>query len=51
MRDVIELTVKKGRKAENVPSGSVMVDGIGDIDDIVLKDRKTLSQDGLVVAV
>ncbi len=49
--DVIELTVKKGRKAENVPSGSVMVDGIGDIDDIVLKDRKTLSQDGLVVAV
>ncbi len=49
--DVIELTVKKGRKAESVPSGSVMVDGIGDIDDIVLKDRKTLSQDGLVVAV
>lgn len=49
--DVIELTVKKGRKAETVTAGSVMVDGIGDIDDIVLKDRKTLSQDGLVVAV
>jgi ribonuclease J len=49
--DVIELTVKKGRKAEAVTAGSVMVDGIGDIDDIVLKDRKTLSQDGLVVAV
>ena len=49
--DVIELTVKKGRKAESVTAGSVMVDGIGDIDDIVLKDRKTLSQDGLVVAV
>jgi len=49
--DVIELTVKKGRKVETVSAGSVMVDGIGDIDDIVLKDRKTLSQDGLVVAV
>ncbi|HWQ97351.1 MAG TPA: ribonuclease J [Clostridia bacterium] len=49
--DVVELTVKKGRQVENVPNGSVMVDGIGDIDDIVLKDRKTLSQDGLVVAV
>ena len=49
--DVVELTVKKGRQAESVPTGSVMVDGIGDIDDIVLKDRKTLSQDGLVVAV
>jgi ribonuclease J len=49
--DVIELTVRKGRKEETVQAGSVMVDGIGGIDDIVLKDRKTLSQDGLVVAV
>jgi ribonuclease J len=49
--DVIELTVRKGRKAEPVTAGSVMVDGIGGIDSIVLKDRKTLSQDGLVVAV
>ena len=49
--DVIELTQRSGRKAGTVTSGAVMVDGIGDIDDIVLKDRKTLSQDGLVVAV
>ena len=49
---VIELTVKKGKKENYIPNyGSVMVDGIGDIDDVVLKDRKLLSQDGLVVAV
>lgn len=49
---VIELTVKKGKKESYIPNyGSVMVDGIGDIDDVVLKDRKLLSQDGLVVAV
>ena len=47
----VELTVKKGRLAESVQAGGVMVDGIGNIDDIVLKDRKLLSQDGLVVAV
>jgi ribonuclease J len=49
--DVIELTQRSGRKAGAVTAGAVMVDGIGDIDDVVLKDRKTLSQDGLVVAV
>jgi ribonuclease J len=49
--DIIELSQRSGRKAGSVTAGSVMVDGIGDIDDVVLKDRKTLSQDGLVVAV
>ena len=49
--DVLELTQKKGRIAGSVPCGSVMVDGFGGIDDIVLKDRKLLSQDGLVAAV
>ncbi len=49
--DVVELTVKKGRVSGAVPSGSVMVDGAGGIDDIVLKDRRLLSQDGLVAAV
>lgn len=49
---VIELTVKKGKKESYIANyGSVMVDGIGGIDDVVLKDRKLLSQDGLVVAV
>ena len=49
--DVIELTAKRGRAAGEVTAGSVMVDGIGDIGDVVLKDRRLLSQDGLVVAV
>ncbi len=49
--DILEITTKRGRLNGTVTAGSVMVDGIGDIDDIVLKDRKLLSQDGLVVAV
>ena len=49
--DIIELTVRRGRIAGEVTSGNVMVDGIGDIGDVVLKDRRLLSQDGLVVAV
>lgn len=49
--DVIELTTRRGRITGSVQAGSVMVDGIGDIDDVVLKDRRLLSQDGLVVAI
>lgn len=49
--DVIELTARRGRITGSVTAGSVMVDGIGDIDSVVLKDRRLLSQDGLVVAV
>ena len=49
--DVIELTARRGRITGSVQAGGVTVDGIGDIDDVVLKDRRLLSQDGLVVAV
>ena len=47
---VIELTGRKGEMKETVPAGSVMVDGLIGVEDVVLKDRKTLSVDGLVAA-
>lgn len=48
---VIELSARKGVMQETVPSGSVMVDGNLSIGDAVLKDRRALSADGLVVPV
>ena len=48
---VIELSARKGVMNETVPAGSVMVDGLIDVEDVVLKDRKVLSVDGLVAAV
>ncbi len=52
--DVIEIGHdKKCRRAGNVPSGHVLVDGygVGDVGNIVLRDRRHLSSDGLIVVV
>ena len=51
--NVLELHEDHMRQLGNVPAGEVMVDGlgVGDVGSIVLRDRKHLSQDGLIVAV
>ena len=49
--DVIEFTRKYAKLANKVQAGNILVDGsgIGDVGNIVLKDRKHLSEDGLMV--
>ena len=51
--DVLELTGKKAVKAKSIHTGTVYVDGsgVGDVGNIVLRDRKILSQDGILTAV
>ena len=50
---VLEIDQKGARFAGTVPAGKVLVDGygVGDVGNIVLRDRKHLSQDGLIVVV
>ncbi len=51
--DVLELSKEGAKINGTVPAGRVLVDGlgIGDVGNIVLRDRKHLSQDGLIVVV
>jgi ribonuclease J len=51
--DVVEFSDTGARRAAKVPSGVVMIDGsgIGDVGNIVLRDRKRLSEGGLIVVV
>ena len=50
---VLEITQDEAKINGTVPAGKVMVDGlgIGDVGNIVLKDRQHLAQDGLIIVV
>ncbi len=50
--DVVEISPEKAQKKGTVDSGRVLVDGkgLGDTGDMVLKDRRHLARDGMVIA-
>ena len=51
--DVLELSPQAGKKTGKVSSGNVYVDGlsVGDVGSVVLRDRRMLSRDGIVMVV
>lgn len=51
--DVLELNADGGEVVEKVPAQGVLVDGlgVGDVGNIVLRDRQMLSENGLIVVV
>ena len=50
---VIELTATSAKLGGTVPAGKVFVDGygVGDVGSVVLRDRKHLAEDGMIVVV
>lgn len=50
---VLEFSRRTGRFAGKVTSGRILVDGlgVGDVGNVVLRDRKQLSQDGILIVV
>ncbi len=50
---VLEVSKTEGKITGTVPAGRVLVDGlgVGDVGNIVLRDRKHLSEDGIIIVV
>lgn len=50
---VLEFTNNKGTNSGRVTAGRILIDGlgVGDVGNIVLRDRKQLSQDGILIVV
>jgi len=51
--DVLELTTEKGKVVDRVTAQGILVDGlgVGDVGNIVLRDRQHLSENGLIIIV
>lgn len=51
--DRIRFTEKEVKKDDSIQSGQVFVDGlgVGDVGNIVLRDRRVLSEDGIIIVV
>ena len=51
--DAVELNQNYMKQLPSVPAGRILVDGlgVGDVGSIVLRDRKHLAEDGLIVVV
>ncbi len=51
--DVLELTEEKAQVTGRVPVGAILVDGlgVGDVGNIVLRDRQHLAEDGIMIVV
>ena len=51
--EILELNTEKARVAGKVPVGDILVDGlgVGDVGNIVLRDRQHLAEDGIMIVV
>jgi ribonuclease J len=51
--NILELDREKGRVTTKLPTGNVYVDGLvmGDLASVILRDRRLLSRDGIVVVI
>ena len=51
--DVLEISATSAKKVQPIQAGRVFVDGkgVGDVGDVVIRDRRHLSEDGMVLAV